>query len=92
MEIFGEPDTSPLSDAELADVYALELEAAECLRGLGHTIEVPSLQAFIDGYLSENPFVAHGALGQLSQPDWERANQECPPAAETYQRHPSPRK
>jgi hypothetical protein len=75
----------PLTEEELSRLYELEVEAADCLRGMGYTLEVPTLQAFIDTYRTE-PFIAHVAIGQLSQPEWERATQECPPAAWTFQR------
>lgn len=77
--------SNPLTERELGALYDLEVAAAECLRGMGYMLEVPTLQTFIDSYKTE-PFIAHVAIGQLSQTAWKEATEECPPAAWTYQR------
>lgn len=78
-EVRGDEPIAPLTDDDLAEFYELEKAAAECLGSLGYEIEVPTLQVFIDRFRGDNPFLAHAELGFLSQPDYERATQECPP-------------
>lgn len=85
-EVLGNVDTSPLNDSELADLFEVENGVASCLEDLGYEVEVPSLQVFIDGYHSGNPFTAYTALFGVSQQEWSAANEACPQAADLYQR------
>jgi hypothetical protein len=85
-KVLGDVDMSPLSDAELADLYEVELEVASCLEGLGYEIDVPTLQAFIDSYHSDAPFSTYAALYGSPEAEWNSANEECPQAAEIYVR------
>lgn len=86
LEVMGDADSSPLNDVELADLYVVEVAVADCLSGLGHQVEVPTLQAFIDSYHSELPFTAYAQLPSMGRQDWEQTNEECPQAGEIYRR------
>lgn len=84
-QVDGTTEVIPLNDEQLTRLYGLEVAAAECLTGLGWVVEPPSLQTFIGTYYTGTPFTAHGSLGSLSQSEWKRATQDCPPPAWTLE-------
>lgn len=85
-EVLGDVSTDPLTDSELADLFLVESDVAECLERLGYVVELPSLQVFIDGYRSGEPFTSFSALFGIPEAEWKAANQACPQAALVYQR------
>lgn len=83
-QVDGTSEWVPLNEEELTELYGLEVAAAECLNELGWEVDPPSLQTFIDTYYTGSPFVAHGSLGSLSQSEYKRATEECPPPGWTF--------
>lgn len=81
--IDGSSEVIPLTQEQLTELYGLEVAAAECLSGMGYSVDVPTLQTYTDTYSTE-PFIAHLAIGQLSPSEWEAATKKCPPPAWTY--------
>lgn len=55
----GPTEVTPLRDDQLTELYAVGVQAAACLEGLGYSIDPPSLQTFIDTCYTGSPFTVH---------------------------------
>lgn len=75
----------PLDDDQLAQLYAHELETAECLRGFGVDVaEAPSEQVFEDTYNSGGAWSAYASVGQVDEKAWQQYERACPQLPEGW--------
>lgn len=80
----GEPSPEPPpTEAQIREIYLLEVATAECLRELGYEIsDPPSEDVFIESY-STAPWVAYFDLPKDMPPgEWKLVNEECPQPAD----------
>jgi hypothetical protein len=69
----------PLTDDRLKDIYAYEVELADCLRSEGYDIpEAPSEQAFMDRYTTEDAWFAYKFVEPTSEERWTALQTSCP--------------
>ena len=69
----------PLTDERLEELYAYEVELAECLRAEGYDIpEAPSEQAFVELYTTEDAWYAYRFVTPTSEDAWKALQVSCP--------------
>lgn len=70
---------APLTPERLAEIYAHEVESAECLRAEGYEIpETPSEQSFSELYTTEKAWYAYRFVEEPSQEKWSALQVTCP--------------
>lgn len=72
---------SEVTPEQWTQMYAAELEVAECLRGEGYDVpEAPTEQAFVDSYVSGTgePWSPYASVPALGDSEWNRLNTACP--------------
>ncbi len=84
-EVQGGAEVAPMTDTELAEYYPFVVEEAQCLKGLGYDIEIPSMQVFLDTY-QEDPYVPRAEAAPFSQSEYQQLEESCPAADWEYQK------
>ncbi|MBX9717628.1 MAG: hypothetical protein K2X36_02150 [Microbacteriaceae bacterium] len=70
---------SPLTDAQMREIYDYEVWLSECLRGEGVTVpEIPSSQAFIDAYRGGEPWLSYSFVGDVNEETYRSLMLACP--------------
>ncbi|MFQ5523645.1 MAG: hypothetical protein ACE5F5_08710 [Acidimicrobiia bacterium] len=70
------PPPSPQTPAEHRVFYELYLEMADCVRGLGYAVKVPSFDSYLDSGGNWYPY--DELPDHLSRQEWDAINETCP--------------
>lgn len=70
---------SPLTDAQMDEIYDYEVWLSDCLRAEGVPVpSIPSSQAFIDAYRAGDPWLSYSFIGDVDEETYRTLLTACP--------------